>query len=238
MNKEEFNHKIKEKFDKINIHITDETSESFFNYMKLLLEWNEKMNLTAIINPDEIIVKHFLDSTTILKYISLNDRIIDVGTGAGFPGVPINIITNCNITLMDSLNKRINFLNEVVRELKLENVTLIHSRAEDLGNNINHREKYDIGISRAVAPLNVLLEYVLPCIKIGGKFICMKGPNIQEEISDSNKALEKLGGKIEKIDEITLEEDAKRSIIVIRKGRHTPKEFPRKAGKPSKEPIA
>ena len=222
----------------IEIELTKEQIEKYYNYMNLLLEWNEKINLTAIIDPKEMILKHFVDSLTIAKYIKDDEKLIDVGTGAGFPGIPLSIVKeNTDIVLLDSLNKRINFLEEVKENLKLENITTIHGRAEEFGKNKNEREKYDIATSRAVASLNILLEYLLPLVKVGGKAICMKGSNI-EEIENAKNALEILGGQIEKIEEITLpNSDIKRNIIIVKKVKNTPSKYPRKPGTPSKEPI-
>lgn len=222
----------------IEIELTKEQIEKYYNYMNLLLEWNKKINLTAIINPKEIILKHFVDSLTIAKYIKNDEKLIDVGTGAGFPGIPLSIVKeNTDIVLLDSLNKRINFLQEVKENLRLENITIIHGRAEEFGKNKKERETYDIATSRAVAPLNILLEYLLPLVKVGGKAICMKGSNI-EEIENAKNALEILGGQIEKIEEITLpNSDIKRNIIIVKKVKNTPSKYPRKPGTPSKEPI-
>lgn len=233
-----FSEELEIKAKQIEIELTKEQIEKYYNYMNLLLEWNEKINLTAIIEPREIILKHFVDSLTIAKYIKDDEKLIDVGTGAGFPGIPVSIVKeNTDIVLLDSLNKRINFLEEVKENLKLENITTIHGRAEEFGKNKNEREKYDIATSRAVAPLNILLEYLLPLVKVGGKAICMKGSNI-EEIENAKNALEILGGKIEKIEEITLpNSDIKRNIIIVKKVKNTPSKYPRKAGTPSKEPI-
>ena len=222
----------------IEIELTKEQIEKYYNYMNLLLEWNERINLTAIIEPREIILKHFIDSLTIAKYIKDDEKLIDVGTGAGFPGIPLSIVKeNTDIVLLDSLNKRINFLQVVKESLKLENITTIHGRAEEFGKNRKERETYDIATSRAVAPLNILLEYLLPLVKVGGKAICMKGSNI-EEIENAKNALEILGGQIEKIEEITLpNSDIKRNIIIVKKVKNTPSKYPRKPGTPSKEPI-
>lgn len=222
----------------IEINLTKEQIEKFYNYMNLLLEWNERINLTAIIEPREIILKHFVDSLTIAKYIKDDEKMIDVGTGAGFPGIPLSIVKeNIDIVLLDSLNKRINFLEEVKENLKLEKIMTIHGRAEEFGKNKKERETYDIATSRAVAPLNILLEYLLPLVKVGGKAICMKGSNI-EEIENAKNALEILGGQIEKIEEITLpNSDIKRNIIIVKKVKNTPSKYPRKPGTPSKEPI-
>ena len=224
--------------NQIELKLAKEQIEKYYKYMNLLLEWNEKINLTAITEPKEIVLKHFIDSLTIAKYIKDNEKLIDVGTGAGFPGIPLSIVKeNTNIILLDSLNKRINFLEEAKQNLKLENVKTIHGRAEEFGKNKKERESYDIATSRAVAPLNILLEYLLPLVKVGGKAICMKGPNI-EEIENAKNALEILGGQIEKVEEIILpNSDIKRNIIIIKKIKNTPSKYPRKPGTPSKEPI-
>lgn len=234
---QEFAKELKEKAKLINIELEDVKIEKFYNYMNLLLEWNEKINLTAITEPNEVILKHFIDSATIIKYIENNMSIVDVGTGAGFPGIPLNIIkNNAKYTLVDSLNKRINFLNEVIEKVELQNINTVHSRIEDFAK--NNKEKFDVATSRAVASLNVLLEYLLPLVKVGGICICMKGFNAKEEIENASKALEILGGKIEKIEEIILpNSDIVRNIIIVRKIKSTPNKYPRKAGTPSKEPI-
>lgn len=234
---QEFSQKLQEKSKLINIELEENQIEKFYNYMNLLLEWNEKINLTAITEPNEVILKHFIDSATIIKYIENNMSIVDVGTGAGFPGIPLNIIkNNAKYTLVDSLNKRINFLNEVIEKLGLQNINTVHSRIEDFAK--NNKEKFDIATSRAVASLNVLLEYLLPLVKVGGICICMKGSNAKEEIENASKALEILGGKIEKIEEIILpNSDIVRNIIIVRKIKSTPNKYPRKAGTPSREPI-
>lgn len=239
MLKEEFSEKIKEYMNKINIEISDKQIEKFFDYMNLLLEWNEKINLTAITEPEDIILKHFVDCATILKYIKDEDKIIDIGTGAGFPGIPLKILNEkLDITLMDSLNKRINFLNEIINKLDLKNIVAIHARAEELARNKGYREKFDIATSRAVANLSTLSEYMLPFVKKNGMVISMKGSNIEEEVKNAKKAIKILGGEIEKIDNFNLANTNNiRNIITIKKVVKTPKEFPRKAGKPSKEPI-
>ena len=213
----------------INIEINNEQTEKFYKYMKLLQEWNEKINLTAITEENEVILKH----------INQTDKIIDVGTGAGFPGIPIAIMMpNTQITLLDSLNKRINFLNEVIRELDLKNVETIHSRSEDCGKDMLFREKYDIAIARAVANLTTLSEYLVPFVKIGGKMICMKGTDVEEELKNAKFAIKELGGEITLKDEFCLPySDIKRNIIIAKKVQYTPKKYPRKAGLPAKEPI-
>ena len=213
----------------INIEINNEQTEKFYKYMKLLQEWNEKINLTAITEENEVILKH----------INQTDKIIDVGTGAGFPGIPIAIMMpNTQITLLDSLNKRINFLNEVIRELDLKNVETIHSRSEDCGKDMLFREKYDIAIARAVANLTTLSEYLVPFVKIGGKMICMKGTDVEEELKNAKFAIKELGGEITLKDEFCLpDSDIKRNIVIAKKVQYTPKKYPRKAGLPAKEPI-
>ncbi len=208
-------------------------------YKEILKEWNEKINLTAIEDDRDVIIKHFIDSFSIVPYINdKSARLIDIGTGAGFPGIPLKIaIDSLNITLFDSLEKRVKFLNEVVNKLGLVKIKAVHGRAEDFGVKEGFREGFDISVARAVANLPILLEYCLPFVKIGGVFIAMKGSNI-EEVGSSKKALQILGGEIEKVSELTLPfSDIKRNIIIVRKLRHTPSKYPRKAGKPSKEPL-
>ena len=222
-----------------NIKINDEQIKKFMNYMNLLLEWNEKINLTAITQPDEVKLKHFVDSLTVLKYINDDDKVIDIGTGAGFPGIPLKIMKgNTKITLLDSLNKRINFLNIVIETLNLRNIQAIHGRAEEIARNKLYREKYDVTVSRAVANLSNLSEYMLPFVKVGGKCICMKGANVNEEIEKAKNAIKELGGEIERVDNFYLSDnDNERNIIIIRKVKETSSKYPRKAGMPSKEPL-
>lgn len=239
MEYEKFKLKFMEKLACINMELSESKIRDFFTYMELLIEWNEKINLTAIVEMDDVIDKHFIDSLTISQYIEENKTIIDVGTGAGFPGIPLKIARDdLKIDLLDSLNKRINFLNEIINKLELKNIKATHSRAEDESNKKEKRESYDIAVSRAVANLPVLLEYLLPFVKLGGKCICMKGINIDEEVNNSKKALKELGGEIEEIKKIKLPNtDATRNIIIIRKIANTPKKYPRKAGIASKNPI-
>ena len=197
MEKKRFEEEMSKKSKILGVRFSVEQIEQFYKYMNLLIEWDEKMNLTAITEPKEIILKHFIDSITILKYIDDNSKLVDVGTGAGFPGVPLSIMNpTLKITLVDSLNKRLIFLQEVVKELNLKNIEIVHARAEEFGQNKNYREKFDIATSRAVANLATLSEYLVPLVKIGGKIISMKASNAKEEINDAQKAIEVLGGKI------------------------------------------
>lgn len=236
---EEFKQNMKQYAQKIGIVLEEEQIEQFYQYEKLLLIWNEKINLTAITKPEEIILKHFIDSMTIAKYIGANKKLIDVGTGAGFPGIPLKIIRkDIKITLLDSLNKRVQFLNEIIKQLKLEEIETVHGRVEEFGKNKKYREKFDYATSRAVANLTTLSEYLLPLVKIEGKCICMKGSTVKEEIDQSQKAIAILGGKIEEIEAFQLpESDIDRHIILLRKIKQTPAKYPRKPGTPSKEPI-
>lgn len=221
------------------VELDDSQIDGFLEYKDILKEWNEKINLTAIEDDKDVVLKHFIDSLSILPYLENTDKaLIDIGTGAGFPGIPVKIAyKNINVTLLDSLDKRIKFLDEVIKKLKLTDIKTFHSRAEDFGAKNEHREKYDLAVARAVANLPVLLEYCLPFVKVGGSFIAMKGSNT-EEIEKSKRALELLGGEIADISEITLPfSDLKRNIILVKKLRHIPTKYPRKAGKPSKDPL-
>jgi 16S rRNA (guanine527-N7)-methyltransferase len=221
------------------ISLSREILEKFFIFKELVLDWNNKVNLTSIIDSKEFIIKHFIDSLTLIPYLNKqNSSIIDIGSGAGFPGIPIKLaLSHLDITLLDSLEKRVKFLDFVIEELKLTKIKAIHCRAEDAGVNPNHREKYDYCLARAVAPLPVLVEYCLPFVKIGGNFLAMKGLS-KKEIENSKNALTLLGGQIEEIKDFKLPlTDNNRNIIIIRKIRQTPTKFPRKSGKPSKNPI-
>ena len=223
----------------IHIVFTEEQLQKFYQYMNLLIEWNKKINLTAIVEPKEIILKHFIDSLTIIKYIDKSKTVIDIGTGAGFPGIPVKIMReDLDITLLDSLNKRIHFLNEVIQKLELKNITAIHARIEEFAKNKQYREAFDVATSRAVANLTTLSEYMLPMVDLKGMAICMKGSEINEEISKSKNSIKLLGGKIDKIEEFTLpKSDNRRNLILIKKERQTPGKYPRKPGIPSKEPL-
>lgn len=239
MELEEFQKNIIKEAKKLNIELTKQQSEQFYKYTTMLLDWNTRINLTSITEIQDVITKHFIDSLTILKYIKEEDKVIDVGTGAGFPGLPIKIVKpKIEVTLLDSLNKRVKFLNETIKEIETKNITTIHLRAEDAGRLQEHREQYNVVVSRAVAPMNTLLEYMMPFAKVNGICICMKGSKADEEINKSNKAISKLGGKIEKIETFQLPEtDINRTIIIVKKIKEITDEYPRKAGIPNQKPL-
>ena len=239
MEKEIFYEEMNKFGKEININFSVEQLDKFYKYIQLLIEWNEKMNLTAITEPEEIILKHFIDSLAILKDINDNTKVVDVGTGAGFPGIPLSIMKqDIKITLVDSLNKRLIFLKEVVEQLKLKNIEIIHARAEEFGQNKEYREIFDIATSIAVANLSTLSEYLIPLVKINGKCICMKASEVEEEIEKAKKAINILGGTINKIEKFNLpKSDIGRTTIIINKEKNTPNRYPRKPGTPSKEPI-
>lgn len=225
----------------LGIEVSMPVIDKLLIFKDIMLEWNEKINLTSITDERDIYVKHFLDSATCLStgYIKSGMRVIDVGTGAGFPGIPVKIIKNdIKITFLDSLNKRINYLKEVVQKLELDDTVLIHGRAEETGNNKSHRESYDVVLSRAVASMNILCEYCLPFVKVGGVFLCQKGPNVEEELKEAEKAINVLGGKLIEIRKYKLPfSDIIHNVIIIEKEVHTPTKYPRKPGKPSANPI-
>lgn len=237
--------------EKLNIYLSKEQTNQFIAYYELLIEWNSFMNLTAITDFEEVCKKHFVDSVSlcraeknisdILKKDLRKDWIslIDVGTGAGFPGIPLKIIfPNLKITLLDSLNKRVKFLKEVIDKLGLKDITAVHGRAEDFAKDPDFRNAYDICVSRAVANMSTLSEYCIPFVKTGGLFIPYKSEKITEELANANKALLLLGGKVlEQIDYTLPESDYYRNLIIVKKEKDTPKKYPRKAGLPSKEPL-
>lgn len=223
-----------------NISIDDYQINQFDKYYSLLLEWNQKINLTNIIEKEDVIVKHFLDSSAMLRYVDISKQsLIDVGTGAGFPGLVLKILCpSCNVTLMDSLNKRLLFLDEVIKELSLDGIKTVHGRAEDFAHNSLYRESFDIVTSRAVANLSTLSEYCIPFAKKGGIFIPYKSGNIEEEILNSERALNILDSYIDKVEKFTLtNSDYDRSLLFIRKKGSTRKQYPRKAGTPAKMPL-
>lgn len=239
MEEKVFKEKLKENAEMIGVALDDTMLNQFYNYKNLVVEWNEKINLTAITDDFEFVVKHFVDSLTINKYIEQGKTIIDIGTGAGFPGIPIKILNKDNkIVLFDSLNKRLKVLEDIIEKIGLNNIETLHGRAEETFKNKNHREKYDIATSRAVAALNVLVELMIPAVKVGGICICMKGNNADAEIEEAKKAIKELGGEIIKVEKITLPElNLERNIVIIKKVKQTPNKYPRKPGTPQKEPI-
>lgn len=232
--------------NKINIEISDDQINCFEKYYELLIEKNKVMNLTAITDKEDVIVKHFIDSIALIPYLTdkgintNNDlKIIDIGTGAGFPGLPLKIMMpDVKFTLLDSLNKRVSFLNEVIDELELKDIEALHGRAEDYASDNKYREKYDICVSRAVANLSTLSEYCIPFVKEDGYFISYKAGESEEEINNSKNAIKILGGKINKVEEFVLPgTDVSRVFVFIRKLELTDKKYPRKAGVPAKKPL-
>lgn len=224
----------------IGIELSENQLKQFQLYFDLLIETNKVMNLTAITEMEEVVLKHFIDSIALVQYISLSKkRVIDVGTGAGFPGIPLAILcSDAQFMLMDSLNKRIKFLNEVIKVCELENVKTIHSRAEDLGRNKNFREQYDLCVSRAVANMSTLLEYCIPFIKVGGKFISYKSGDVKDELQKSEVAQQELGCKRKKIIPFELpQSDMQRTFVIFEKKKVLLNKYPRQAGKPKREPL-
>ncbi|MEG1287482.1 MAG: 16S rRNA (guanine(527)-N(7))-methyltransferase RsmG [Clostridium sp.] len=225
----------------LGIDTSDKMLDNLKIYRDMLADWNQHMNLTGIVDEKEVYIKHFLDSVSSIKngYIKDGISLIDVGTGAGFPGLPLRIcLENMEVTLLDSLNKRINFLQEVSKNVGIDDIKYIHGRAEDFGKMEEYREQYDVATARAVAGLPILMEFCVPFIKVGGYFVCLKGPNANLELEESKAAMEVLGIEfIEKIDAKLPESDLNHNILVFKKIKNTPEKYPRKAGKPSKNPI-
>lgn len=231
---------FKELLEHIDLELTDAQFEQFTKYYEMLVEKNKVMNLTAITEWNEVVLKHFVDSLSIIKYYQLTDqRVADIGTGAGFPGIPLKIaFPDLEVVLIDSLNKRVKFLNEVINELGLTKIEAVHSRAEDIGRNKEYRETFDLCVSRAVANLSTLSEYCIPLVKVKGKFIPYKAGSVEEEVNNAETAIFKLGGKLEKVEPFALpESNIQRSFILISKENKTSKAYPRLAGKPAKEPL-
>lgn len=235
---------LKKDLNEFGIELTAEMEEQFLLYYNMLIEWNSFMNLTAITDFDEVLKKHFTDSVSLIRAISdLGEkkyRMIDIGTGAGFPGIPLKIVfPNISVVLLDSLNKRVNFLKEVISKLQLTDITAMHGRAEDFAQNKEYRESFDLCVSRAVANLATLSEYCLPFVKKNGRFISYKSEKVSEEFEVSGKAISVLGGEYE--NQVTFElpdSDIYRNLFIIKKKSATPGKYPRKAGLPSKEPIS
>jgi 16S rRNA (guanine527-N7)-methyltransferase len=228
-------------FGQSDIPITSHQINQFLDYERLILEWNQKINITAITESRDIYIKHFIDSAVVNNYIGNEQSysLIDVGTGGGFPGIPMKIMSDTiQLTLLDSLNKRIAFLQAVVDTLFLKDVKLIHGRAEDFGSNVQFRQKFDVATSRAVASINVLSEYCLPFVKMGGIFIALKGENIEDELKNGEKAVKLLGGEVASVIKYVIPgTDMGRSLIIIKKVSDTPDRYPRKAGTPSRKPL-
>ena len=238
MNFEEFKKEFLIELEKNNIIVENEKIPIFYQYMKEIIEWNEKINVTAITDEREFIRKHFIDSLTISKYIEEGQTIIDIGTGAGFPGIPLKIVNNnSKVTLVDSVNKKLNVIRDISGKIGLSNLEIIHTRAEDLANNNSYREKFDVATTRAVSNFSTIMEYMLPFVKIGGKAICMKGPNFKEELEKAKNAIEILGGAVKSLETCIVSSDFERNIIIIEKIKNTPKKYPRGQGKPLKEPL-
>ena len=231
--------KFRNSMNSIGIELMDSQLNAFETYYDMLIDRNKVMNLTAITEFDEVMDKHFLDSVYLFRSIKLEAdyKLIDIGTGAGFPGIPLKIVfPELKITLLDSLNKRVGFLNDLIEELKLNDIEAIHGRAEDIARNKAYRASYDIAVSRAVANLSTLSEYCLPFVKIGGKFVSYKSGDCADEVDNAKAAIHLLGGKINKIDEFSYSNNS-RSFIVIDKVMNTSNKYPRKAGLPSKKPL-
>lgn len=232
---------LKNRMDRLQIETNENMLEQFDLFYHLLVEWNKVMNLTGITEYEEVVEKHFADSLSLARFLDLNKihTVIDVGTGAGFPGIPLKIaFPHLKVVLLDSLNKRINFLNEVIAKLDLKEIYTIHGRAEEYARKPEYREQFDLCVSRAVANLSVLSEYCIPYIRIGGIFIPYKSGDIDEEVAASRKAVDILGGQIDHVEKFQLPDtDIHRSFVFINKIKNTQKKYPRKAGTPAKEPL-
>lgn len=230
---------IKNYLKKLNIEINENQVKSFVIYKNLLVELNKVMNLTGITEDKDVVIKHFADSITPLNIVDFkNKSVIDIGTGAGFPGLPLKIAEpTIKLTLLDSLTKRLNFLKKVCHHINVE-AEFVHGRAEELGQDVNFREQFDIAVSRAVAPLNILAEFDLPYVKVGGLMIALKGPAAYDEIESAQNAVNELGGKFEKVEQISLPEtDLNHTIVVIRKTEKTPEKYPRRVKKIERSPL-
>lgn len=238
MERKEFEKVFSKMMEENNLNVTEKQINNFYDYMIGILDWNTKINLTAITEENMFIVKHFIDSLTINKYIENAEYLIDIGTGAGFPGIPLKIMNeNIKVTLIDSVNKKLNVIRDLSGKMNIDKLEIIHTRAEELAQDSKYREMYDVATTRAVSNLSTIAEYMLPFVKVNGIAICMKGPNFKEELEDAKRAIEVLGGKIEKIESINVGEELERNIIIIKKIKSTPKKYPRGQSKPLKEPI-
>ena len=218
--------------------VTEKELNELYQYMNGVIEWNDKINVTAITDEKLFIVKHFIDSLLINQYLKGKESLIDIGTGGGFPGIPLKILNeDVKFTLIDSINKKLNVIRDLSEKIGFKKLEIIHTRAEDLANKKEYRENYDLATTRAVSNLSTILEYMLPFVKVGGYAICMKGPNYQEELKEAEKAIQILGGKLDKIETFNIEGEMERNVLIIKKIKTTPKNYPRSQGKPVKEPI-
>lgn len=232
----EFKNIVLEDLKYINKEIKEESINKLYLFMNNLIEWNKNINLTAIKDEREIILKHFIDSIYISDLIK--GKVLDIGSGAGLPGLPLKIIDeNLELVSIDSVNKKINFQLDTIKKLQLKNIEALHVRAEELAHDNKYREKFDFVVSRAVANLSTLSEYMIPFVKVGGKCICLKGPNCEEEINDAKNAIRLLGGRIESVKEYKISEEIDRTIVIIYKEKNTNILYPRGQGKPSKNPL-
>ncbi len=238
MNLEDFKKCFNNRVSILNKNILDDQIKMFYEYMNNILKWNEVINLTSITDENEFIVKHYVDSLTALSEIDNNCKsILDIGTGAGFPGIPLKLTnTDKKVVLIDSVGKKLNCIKDSVKDFKLNDLEIKHIRAEDLAKDENYREKFDVVTTRAVSNLATIAEYMLPFVKVGGKAVCMKGPNYKEELEQAKKAIEILGGKVITVKNYNIE-DQERNNIIIEKIKSTPKQYPRGQNKPLKEPL-
>lgn len=235
--KEEFLAILQTAFNQKGISLTDKQGEDFFKYYSMLIEWNNKFNLTAITSPQDVVKKHFLDSVMSINFLPQGAKILDVGAGAGFPSLPIKILRqDIKLTMLDSVNKKVTFLQEVAKALNMQNVEAVHSRAEDLASKHNYREQYDVVVSRAVSRLNTLCEYCLPFVKVGGKMVAYKSVETQAEVLEAMPAIKILGGEKPTIKDVSFEE-ASRTLVIINKKTKTPPKFPRGGNKPRLQPL-
>lgn len=234
-------HILESRLEPLHITLSSMQLDQFDKFYDLLVEWNKVMNLTGITEYQDVVEKHFLDSLSIVKIIDMNqiEYAIDIGTGAGFPGIPLKIaFPDINIVLLDSLNKRIKFLDHIIEELKLDGIRTIHGRAEDYAREAGYREKFDLCVSRAVANLASLSEYCLPYVRVGGRFVSYKSGDIEQEISEGERAIKILGGKVYQVEKFNLPgTEIQRSFVMIKKMKNTQNKYPRKAGMPTKEPL-
>lgn len=238
MNLVDFQEIFRVECDKNGIDFQEEKSEKLYQFMNLILEWNEKINVTAIRDEKMFIVKHFIDSLIIGKLLGNTKNVLDIGTGGGFPGIPLKIYyPEKNFTLIDSVNKKVTVVNDVIDKLGLSTIEALHIRAEDLARNVRYREQFGVVVTRAVSKLSTIVEYMLPFTEMGGRAICMKGPNAEQEIFEAKAAILKLGGEIEKVEKMCINNEFERNIIVIKKVKKTEEKYPRGQGKPAKEPI-